>query len=203
MIRASAATKLNSKITSSSQSAHQADGSSPLTVPGDYIYVKIPTDIVTTDDIFFIEPHKNDSHENLFLVSSVAGNLRIPNLTDKPLVLKRNEHFCNVHSTYSPENDDIKSPKHAVAANSQLHKVQVIHSDLIRVDPDGLLQLCVKEKFEALLRQYDDVFCPPFKGYNGAVGALEAKVNMGPVQPPQRKGRIPKYSKTQLVTLQE
>ncbi|CAC5386067.1 unnamed protein product [Mytilus coruscus] len=35
MIRASAATKLNAKITSSSQSANQADGSSPLTVVGE------------------------------------------------------------------------------------------------------------------------------------------------------------------------
>lgn len=32
---------------------------------------------------------------------------------------------------------------------------------------------------------------------------LEAKVNMGPVQPPQRKGRVPQYSKDQLCDLQE
>ncbi|VDI36235.1 Hypothetical predicted protein [Mytilus galloprovincialis] len=165
--------------------------------------------MVSTDDIFFIEPHKNDSYENLnswpepSLVSSVAGNLRIPNLTDEPLVLKRNEHFCNVRSTYSPDNVEIKSPDHAIAPKSQLNKAQVLHSDLVRVDPDGLLQPGIKEKFKSLLRQYDNVFNPTFKGYNGAVGALEAKVNMGPVQPPQRKGRIPQYSKTQLVTLQE
>ncbi|VDI67074.1 Hypothetical predicted protein [Mytilus galloprovincialis] len=273
MIRASAATKLNAKITSSSQSAHQADGSSPLTVVGEtrltftrdkhQLYFeglvvenldsdilagipfmekndisirparrqstcgtstirrhnfmarrlhrcKIPNAMVSTDDIFFIEPHKNDSYENLnswpepSLVSSVAGNLRIPNLTDEPLVLKRNEHFCNVRSQHIHRIIyEIKSPDHAVATKSQLNKAQVLHSDLVRVDPDGLLQPCIKEKFKSLLRQYDNVFSPTFKGYNGAVGALEAKVNMGPVQPPQRKGRIPQYSKTQLVTLQE
>ncbi|CAC5380848.1 unnamed protein product [Mytilus coruscus] len=97
----------------------------------------------------------------------------------------------------------MKSPENAVPDKSQLHKAQVLHSDLVGVDPDGLLQLCVEEKIKALLRQYDNIFSPTFKGYNGAVGALEAKVNMGPVQPPQRKGRIPQYSKTQLVTLQE
>ncbi|CAG2236610.1 unnamed protein product [Mytilus edulis] len=104
-----------------------------------------------------------------------------------------------------PENNEIKNPDHhhAVATKPQLNKAQVLHSDLVRVDPDGLLQPCIKEKFKYLLRQYDNVFSPTFKGYNGAVGALEAKVNMGPVQPPQRKGRIPQYSKTQLVTLQE
>lgn len=41
------------------------------------------------------------------------------------------------------------------------------------------------------------------KGYNGAVGPHEAKVNMGPVQAPQRKGRVPQYSKNQLDTLQQ
>ncbi|CAG2238702.1 unnamed protein product [Mytilus edulis] len=256
MIRASAATKLNAKITSSSQSAHQADGSSPLTVvgetrltftrdkhqmyfeglvvenldsdilagipfmekndisirparrqvligndcvykygssangtsncavrkahvarapsdattlwPGDYSDVKIPTDMVS-----------NDSYEHLnswpepSLVSSVAGNLRIPNLTDEPLVSERNEHFCNEHderSTYSPENNEIKNQDRAVATKFQLNKAQVLHSDLVRVDPDGLLQPCIKEKFKSLLRQYDNVFSPTFKGYNGAVG---------------------------------
>ncbi|CAC5413332.1 unnamed protein product [Mytilus coruscus] len=283
MIRASAATKLNAKITSNSQSAHQADGSLPLTVvretrltftrdkhqlyfeglevenldsdilagipqvligndciykygssanetsnyavhrahvarapsdattlwPGDYIDVKIPADMVSTDDVFFIEPHTNDSYGNILswpessLVSSVAGNLRIPNLTDEPLILKHNEHFCKVSSTYRPDNKDITSSEPAVASKPQLHKAQVLHSDLVRVDPDGLLQINVKENSKALLRKYDDVFSPTFKGYNGAVGALEAKVNMGPVQSRQRKGRIPQYSKTQLVTLQE
>ncbi|CAC5394087.1 unnamed protein product [Mytilus coruscus] len=191
--------------------AHVARAPSDATTlwPGDYIDVKIHTDMVSTDDIFFIEPNNNDSHEKLFtwpepsLVSSVAGNLRIPNLTDEPLVLKRNEHFCNVRSTYLPENNDIKSPEHADAAKFHPHNAQVLHSDLVRVDPDGLLQLDLKGKFKALLRQYDYVFSSTFKGYNGAVGALEAKVNMGPVQPPQRKGRIPQYSKTQLVILQE
>jgi hypothetical protein len=47
------------------------------------------------------------------------------------------------------------------------------------------------------------VFNPHLSGYDGAVVPLEAKVNMGPVQPLQRKRRVPLYSKDQLVTLQE
>ncbi|KAJ8400993.1 hypothetical protein AAFF_G00389500 [Aldrovandia affinis] len=41
----------------------------------------------------------------------------------------------------------------------------------------------VKDKFRALHREFDEVFDPQFKGYNGAVGPFQAKVNMGPVQP--------------------
>ena len=54
-----------------------------------------------------------------------------------------------------------------------------------------------------MLRKYDSVFNPRFKGYNGGSGPLDAKVNMGPIQPPQRKDRVPQYSKDQLVTLTE
>lgn len=77
------------------------------------------------------------------------------------------------------------------------------HSDLVQVDPDNMLCDNQKAAFRNLLIKFDDVFNPNFKGYNGAVGPLEAKVNMGPVQPPQRKGRVPQYSKNQLVTLQQ
>ena len=41
-----------------------------------------------------------------------------------------------------------------------------------------------------------------FPGYNGKAGQIEAVVNMGPVLPPQRKGRIPQYSRNQLSELQ-
>ncbi|CAG2213632.1 unnamed protein product [Mytilus edulis] len=175
MIRASAATKLNAKITSSSQSAHQADGSSPLTVVGE-------TRLTFT----------RDKHQ-LYFEGLVVENLDSDILAGIPFMEKTIYLFV-------PHADSLT---HAVATKYQLNKAQVLHSDLVRVDPDGLLQPCIKEKFRYLLRQYDYVFSPTFKGYNGAVEAAEAKVNMGPVQPPQRKGRIPQYQKTQLVTLQE
>ena len=53
------------------------------------------------------------------------------------------------------------------------------------------------------LREFDDVFDPHFKGYKGAVGPFEAVVNVDPVQPPQRKGRLLQYSKGQLQELQD
>ena len=47
------------------------------------------------------------------------------------------------------------------------------------------------------------MFDPNYGGYNGAVGPFEARVNMGPVEPPQRKGRLPLYPRGRLVELQE
>ena len=58
-------------------------------------------------------------------------------------------------------------------------------------------------KFQSLLEEYDSVFDQAFKGYNGAEGPFQVVVNMGPVQPPQRKGRVPQYSRDKLYELQQ
>jgi hypothetical protein len=59
-------------------------------------------------------------------------------------------------------------------------------------------------KFEKQHKQFDSVFKPVIEGYNGASGPFKAKVNMGPVEPPQRKGRLPQYSRERLsVELQQ
>ena len=39
--------------------------------------------------------------------------------------------------------------------------------------------------------------------YNGAVGPFEGAVNMGPTQPPKRKGHLPLYGRDKLVQLQD
>ena len=51
--------------------------------------------------------------------------------------------------------------------------------------------------------EYDHIFDPNIKGYNGAEGPFEARVNMGPVEPPQRNGRLPQYARHQLLELQQ
>ncbi|CAC5426727.1 unnamed protein product [Mytilus coruscus] len=77
------------------------------------------------------------------------------------------------------------------------------YSGLVKIDPDNLLSPEIKAKFRDTLNKYDDVYDPYFKGYNGAAGPFQARVNMGPVQPPQRKDRVPQYSRNQLVELQQ
>jgi hypothetical protein len=57
----------------------------------------------------------------------------------------------------------------------------------------------MKAKFK---NEYDVVFNPDCKGDNGAV-AVNTKVNNLPVQPSQRKGRIPQYVCNQLVEQQD
>ena len=70
------------------------------------------------------------------------------------------------------------------------------------IDPDNILSEDLRVKLRHLLQTYDRVFNPDLTGYNGAAGPIQASVNIGPVQPPQRKGRVPQYSQNQLVELQ-
>ena len=77
------------------------------------------------------------------------------------------------------------------------------HSASVQVDPDRILPEAVRANFQSLLSEYDSVFDPQFPGYNGSAGPYQAKVNMGPVEPPQRKGRLPQYARDKLVELQE
>ena len=65
------------------------------------------------------------------------------------------------------------------------------------VDPDNLLPDQSRLKFQQLLQEYDHVFDPKIIGYSGADGPIQATVNIGPVQPPQHKRRIPQYSRSQ------
>ena len=59
----------------------------------------------------------------------------------------------------------------------------------------------MRKRFQKLLLEFDSVFDPEYKGYNGAAG--QVVVNIGPAQPPQRKSRVPQYARGKLVELQE
>ena len=73
----------------------------------------------------------------------------------------------------------------------------------VSVDLDNILSDSCRQDFNAVLSEYDDVFNPNISGYNGAAGKFKATVNMGPVLPPQHKGRVPQYSRDKLVELQQ
>lgn len=47
----------------------------------------------------------------------------------------------------------------------------------------------------------DTVFSPLSHGYNGQAGLFQSPVNIGPVMPPQRYGRLFQYSRGQLELL--
>ena len=176
--------------------------------PGEYIEVDAPED---RDQTFAIEPStatqlptKSSMWPLPSLVTSVARRLRIPNLTTDPLVIKKNAHVCKVYPVFDPKEDEREaSPSIGIVGVEQTHSPQdKVHSSSVSVDPDNIFPVELKHDFTTLLREYDEVFSPKFPGYNGKAGPFQAVVNMGPTQPPQRKGRLPQYARSRLVELQ-
>ena len=140
------------------------------------------------------------------LVTSVDGVVRIPNLTNTTRLLKRNEHFCQIRDVFVPvvpTNTLLRSDVISKAIDLQPRRsTPSKHSASVQIDPDMKLSSDEHASFRAIIEEYDDVFDPNYTGYNGHVGPFEAVINMGPVQPPQRKGRLPQYVRNQLVELQ-
>ena len=60
----------------------------------------------------------------------------------------------------------------------------------------------MRTKFHALMTDYDEIFNPAGKVYSGASGPFKARVNMGPAEQPQQKGRLPLYSSNKLLESQ-
>ena len=170
--------------------------------PGDYIELTLPELISEQSDVA-IEPHQSTNiHEKWpepTITKSISSKVRIANSTNNPQIVKRNEHFCQVSLAYSPA-EVMNCPK---ATTPQRDQTGTLHSAAIVTDPDNILQPEIKREFETLHSKYDNVFNPSFTGYNGASGPYKACVNMGPVKPPQRKGRLPQYNRDKLVELQE
>ena len=134
------------------------------------------------------------------MVQSISGKIRIPNHTDFPIGLKRNEHIAQISSTYIPVQaaSQPRQNKSLCSTNKQT----TLFSNNLSIDPNKILSPDTITTFKRLHKEFDHVFSNTLKGYNGAVGPLTAVVNMGSVLPPQRKEKLPQYARNRLEELQ-
>ena len=158
--------------------------------PGEFVEVRLPDD-APPDSEYALEPRTDaPSSHNLkpsqlwpqpSVVSSVARAIRIPNLSTEPRTLKRHEHFCQAIPVFEPKEVPPTGP-----APTQLPSPpsNAIYSASVQVDPNRILPRAARANFQSLLREYDSVFDPQFLGYNGLASPYQAKVNMGPADPP-------------------
>ncbi len=123
-------------------------------------------------------------------------------------MIQKNEHFCQILPTLEAETCAKELLPHTSITRQDTSKSQTQASkshfaSSVNLDPDCILPDKVRREMSSIMIKYDSVFDPNIKGYNHSAGHFEAVVNMGPVQPPQRKGRCPQYSRDKLVELQE
>ena len=166
------------------------------------------------------------------IYKAVGNTIRLHNNSESPVTVNKNTHLGMMSSVFTPEDRldsqgasteaptippdapvlplSPQAPTPTITAPATTAKVStcpvqlhgLFHSDSIVVNPDSTLTAQESQSFKQLLREFDTVFDPNYSQYNHAFGHYEAVVNMGPVQPPQRKGRVPQYSRNKLQELQ-
>ena len=179
--------------------------------PGDFIEVTVGDD---REGTYAIEPNaaaqkptgcEREVWPVPFISECVAGRVRIPNTTPGPIIIKKNAHIGKAVPVYNPD------PVANNVATKQTHftpikcggKVSELYSCSVSIDPNNTLPAPITQQFYSLMETFDNVFNPKFSGYGGQSGPFQAVVNMGPSQPPQRKGRLPQYARDRLVELQQ
>ena len=148
----------------------------------------------------------------------VNGTVEIPNNTNNPIVVSKNQHIANIRSIetvdihshdctekmllFDSHNQNLKSASLAVLpARSTCTDLSFCQA--VSIDPDGQLTVDQKADFLEVNERYSSVFNPNFTGYNDASGAVRAHVTVGSVPPPPKKARTPFYNQKNLVLLQE
>ena len=173
--------------------------------PGDYLEVSLPQEF-SQDCTLSIESRPDcmkvpKPWPSPQILESINGKIRIVNNLDEPQIVRKNEHFCQVLRAIDANLPVCGSPPEVLSPPKP--SVGTFHSDSVQLDTDRILPEDIRQNFRNLIQEYDDVFNPNYETYNGAFGQFEASINMGPTQPPQRKGRVPQYSRDKLVELQQ
>lgn len=177
-----------------------------IVFPGDYVEIRAPHGVQEEIQIA-VEP-RCDSDTPSWpapgLTSIVSGRIRIPNMTSTPISLRKNQHVAQICYIYEPtaipeSTMDSTAPKTDHPRPSPLLSP---HSNEVIIDPDNQLSATDKKAFITLNTEYDGVFNPSFDKYNDASGRIRASINMGPVEPPPQKGRLPSYNRNNMEELQ-
>ena len=186
----------------------RAPDASSVIFPGEYMELDMQ-DKISPDGTWALEPRFDtiscrsgitwpDPQE----IESVGGKVRVVNTSTEPISIPRNAHVCQVvpviHVDCTPSTHTTQSNQSSKGGTVQ----GMLHSDPISVNPDNLLSNDITKRFSDINKEFDDVFDPSIKCYNGASGDIKGGVTMGPVLPPQRKGRLPYYAPEKLNDLQ-
>ena len=170
--------------------------------PGEFIELDVPEESSGCSEIALEPRSLKGSHSWVepAIIKSISGKIRIPNLTDDPQIIRKHDHLAQLVPTFSPK---IKSEQASIKSVSFKPTKTCDHTSAISIDPDNCLDPLEKQQFRDLHQKYNTVFDPEYPGYNHAFGKFEAVVNMGKVEPPQRKGKLPQYSRDKLGIVQD
>jgi hypothetical protein len=172
-------------------------------LPGDELTLSVPDEF--KEKSLAVEPRVLTSSALDWLScqttnSSPNGEIKLKNLSAEPVLLKKYDQFAQIRHIGTTKDLPIQSISPPM--KSQNYKVGTPFSTSIEVDPSNILTEAQREEFRRINLEYDRIFSPQIGCYNGASGPFSHVISMGPSLAPQRRGRIPIYSRNNLEMLQ-
>lgn len=132
---------------------------------------------------------------------SIFNKICLENTGCNRVSLSKHEHFCQVRPVYVPSTNPEPVTSNTGTKNiSRTHfKPYIPYLLQVTIDPDGILTRETVQAMKDFLARNDAVFRPISYGYNWPV---KARVTIGQVMYPQRKGRLLQYTRRQQELLQ-
>ena len=181
-------------------------------LPGQSLSVPLPS-ALKTEMCVAIEP-RIDSAVNVHHTKELTpwpkpalytvneGKISFTNDSKEPVMISKHEPICSIIPECSDSLPQSEYDEHEVYHSKIMNKSEP-YSKPIQLNPDSVLTKEEEDAFRELLLTYDGVFNPVVGKYNGKSGSCFVEVNMGKTLPPQNKGRLPFYSRTNLQDLQD
>ena len=179
---------------------------------GEYIEVH-SEELKSFDGEIALEPHTDSPLSGTWppptITRVVQGSVRIPNNGPDPIKISSTQHIAQIRRVKT-----IPDVEHPIAnhetitvnenniTNSHQATSSTIHSSEIQNHSDNMLTKEERHKFSDIHKRYDAQFTSEFGAYNDHSGYIRTSLHMGPVEPPQCKGKLPFYNTSNMQQLQ-
>ena len=181
-------------------------------LPGERASFQLPPEYRTKDSVA-VEPRTTVPKDmpdwlRCCIVSPDAeGSITIKNTSTEPVLLSKHTQVCQVRPTV--ETDSIKSPSQPsephspTKPNAQPGPPRESAYSQIDIEAASHMSKSERTSFNDIHKEFNSVFTPGIGCYNNYSGKFEHYVNISENLPPQRKGRVPDYSRGDKELLQQ
>ena len=175
-------------------------------LPGEDISMKLPDDLLSHE--VAVEPRVISPSFTMvpnwlkceIMKPDADGKITMTNSSSEPLLLKKHEQLCQVRPVTDATTQNQPVPATKILPSNKSNNP---YSSTVSIDPSNILSVAERNDFKNINQMYDDVFSDSIGCYNGASGPFTHIINMGPSLPPQRRGRVPLYNRSNLELLQD
>ena len=176
-----------------------------ILLPGDYLEMSTPEGLDDDTEIA-IEPRSDNPRSEWpppLITTPIAGKIRLTNVSSDLIPISRHQHIAQVRYTCEPSTFPHGNTTSLSPATTQTSKPGITHRlSSISIDPDKQLSPSEQNAFTSLHQTYQKVFDGSIGMYNDSFGTVRAYINMGTVEPPPQKARVPIYNRENMDLLQ-